>query len=634
MIVPIFIDLETTIRGGPDGTSPEAHWLNNKVLLSGHNVNVTDVYDDTNTLADLIRHWMECDGGNEVLLVAHNAKFDIKYLMRNHPSIEWHKCHVWDTMTFEYRESGQEDQFMSLEAACAKRGIPFKKSLDLDALIKAGVKMEDIDKETLSTYLEGDVEAVRLLYEAQVATGFECNMDYILPLAEMELNGLKVDIPKAQQLMITLTKTTDKITENMQQLIKTLCEWQDGTPIIDEDFSDQLGVKSKYIKAMAARTSSFLIMGVPNTLQITPKWSVQFKRGYRAHYTSPPAALASITPNHLGYPMGEGILSQLSCPIAQEILDYRASNKLLSTYVGPFLHVAGVQGTIHPKLNTTATATSRLSSSGPNGQNVPPAARALITAEKGHDLMEIDFSQLEVVASACVTACSALQRAISNGEDIHYNSGQGVMGWHSPSDMTKETRTLVKNVNFGVIYGGKAGGLAKQTGVDKGKIQKLIDAFYKKYPGVARWQGNLFEEIVSNMVPYKIVGGEQTYQTKYTEPFSGHRYTFNEVPSPDWIRKKTGRGYSFSPNQIFNYPIQGFAGGGIVMYALHRLWVICRSNKVDCKFRMTVHDSILVEMPKGGNPIRLMQLACEQTEKYYNLPVKLSFDIKTGSTWQ
>lgn len=332
--------------------------------------------------------------------------------------------------------------------------------------------------------------------------------------------------------------------------------------------------------------------------------------------------------------MGEGILSQLNDHISTKILEYRSANKLLSTYISPFLHISSVQGTIYPKLNTTVTASGRLSSSSPNGQNVPPEARALIKAKDGNELVEIDFSQLEVVASACVTGCKALQGALSNGEDIHYNSGQGIMGWRSPSDMTKEDRTLVKNVNFGAIYGGKAGGLAKQTGVDRGKIQKLIDAFYTKYPQVARWQRNLFEEIVSNMEPYKIQGGEQTYYSKYTEPFSGRKFVFKEVASPDWLRKKTGRGWSFSPNQIYNYPIQGFAGGDIVMYALTEFWRIIKKRDDGVKFRMTVHDSILVEAGYGYALSTAMRLACTNTEKHFNLPVKLSFEEKRGTTWQ
>ena len=144
-IVPIFFDLETTVKGGPKGDSPEAHWYNNSVLLCGHRAKYgvdISVHKTTNFLLKRIENLLV--HGKIPLLVAHNAKFDIKYLMRERPDLSWELCKVWDTMTFEYRDSGHRDQFMSLEDACTKRGVPFKKSLDLGGLLAQGVSMEDI----------------------------------------------------------------------------------------------------------------------------------------------------------------------------------------------------------------------------------------------------------------------------------------------------------------------------------------------------------------------------------------------------------------------------------------------------------------------------------------------------------
>jgi len=372
------------------------------------------------------------------------------------------------------------------------------------------------------------------------------------------------------------------------------------------------------------------LTGQPTSLQITNKWSVHYHPGFGPIYNAWPH---SSKPTNLGFPMSEDILNQLSDPLSKYTLEYRKANKLLGTYVGPFLHASSVQGTIHPKLNTTVTATGRLSSSAPNGQNCPPEARALIRAPQGMHMEEIDFSQLEVVASACVTGCMPLQQALAKGEDIHFNSGKRVMGWKTPSDMTKESRTLVKNVNFGVIYGGKSIGLSKQTGVDKVIIQKLIDAFYTAYPQVAKWQRDLFEEVVDNMQADGIKGGEQVYSSQYTDPFSKRRFLFKEQKSPPWLRKKTGRAWSFSPNQIYNYPIQGFAGGDIVMFALTRLWRSLHPLHI-ANFVMTVHDSILLEVDDGVDIQAHMDRACRETEQHFNLPVRLSFEIKQGTTWQ
>jgi len=343
-----------------------------------------------------------------------------------------------------------------------------------------------------------------------------------------------------------------------------------------------------------------------------------------------------------GFPMSEDDIHRIedtvgSKPILDEVVSYRTKNKLLGTYVSPFLHTSSVQGTIHPKLNTTTTATGRLSSSNPNGQNQPPASRELICAERfDSDIVEIDFKQLEMVGAATLSGCPSMIEAINNGEDLHYNSGRSVMGWTDPSDMVAKDRKLVKNVNFGVLYGGKAKGLAAQTGVSTTIIQSLIDSFYKAYPGVRVWQKSLFKWVVDNMRTHDICKGEQRYASTYTLPISQRRFTFVENEAPQWVKSTTGRGYSFSPNHTANYPIQGFAGGDLVMWALTWLWRAIRvsgySDKV--KFIMTVHDSIVLEVQHGTHVDVITKAMCAETVKHFNLPVPLECDVESGQYWK
>ena len=217
------------------------------------------------------------------------------------------------------------------------------------------------------------------------------------------------------------------------------------------------------------------------------------------------------------------------------------------------------------------------------------------------------------------------------GEDIHYNSGQRVMGWTDPSEMTKKDRTLVKNVNFGAVYGGKAPGLSKQTGVDKGVIQKLINSLYSKYPGIGTWQKDAYEEVVENMEPAgHDEHGEQRYKSKVS--IGGRYYTFHETPSPRWLRARTGRSYSFNPNQVYNYPIQGFAGWSIVLQYLYRLWGGCTAS---VQFLMTVHDSIIVMVP--DDELKEFESLVEHTLRKFSgdlgVPFNLEVDIDVGQTW-
>jgi DNA polymerase I-like protein with 3'-5' exonuclease and polymerase domains len=542
-------------------------------------------------------------------------------------------------MTWQYRFSGHMDKFVSLENCLDMYGIPFKKSLDLGALLASGIKMEDIPKDELEAYLIEDVKALQALHQAQKMCKYECDMDYILPLAEMELNGMKIDKDKAMALLEDLTTRTTIAITDMQANIKRLCEWQNGDAIIDEDFTDLLGTKSKHIKAMSARTTSFLLTGSPNELTITPKWRVVYKLGRTPALVPGNVKVmygTEVTTAHLGFPMGEEELTKIGTLTASlipwKVLNYRKDSKLLGTYVGPFVYTTRVQGTIHPKLNTTTTGTGRLSSSAPNGQNIPPKARELVVPRDLDSLIiEMDFSQLEMLGVACVAGDMDLQEDLMRGVDVHAQTAESVFG----KGHTDEDRRAAKAVNFGLLYGGKANGLSKQTGVDKDIVQRLINNFYKRYPRVGKWQTEVFNEVVSTMETHKIQGGEQTYKSLYIEPFSKRRFMFTEVKSPKWLRRRTGRGYSFSPQQTSNYPIQGFAGGDLVMYALTHLWRKCREHcGPDVKFIMTVHDSIIMEVSKYRTMSIYCNDACTETERQFKLPIPLNYKLKFGTYWQ
>jgi DNA polymerase I-like protein with 3'-5' exonuclease and polymerase domains len=645
MNINYYVDLETTVNGGPDGDSPEAHWLNNKVLLCGwqRQLGAIQINQDVKNLC----HRMKADihEGNNVTIVAHNAKFDLKYLMRDCPAHWWTQVDVWDTMTWDYLASGHERKFTSLMKALDYYGITYTKTLDLGALLASGVKMENIPILELSAYLKDDVSYLFDLWRAQSSTGYVPFMNYLLPLCEMELNGLPIDRIKCATHATNLTKDTGAIHSYFVHQIQSCCEWQDGTPIVLADFSDMIGTKSKCIKPMSNRTLSFLLFGEPTDLKVTPKWHVVYKQGYSPVYTTAIASKAygTVTPGAQGYPMSEDDLVKVQKVVGgsgriEKVLDYRSKNKLLGTYLAPFLATSKVQGAVYPKLNTTITNTGRLSSSNPNGQNCPPPARACVGPDKdGDELTEIDFSQLEMVGAATLSGDPQMIKDINDGEDLHYNTGRSVMGWTSPTDMVSKDRKLVKNVNFGLLYGGKANGLSQQTGVEKGLVQDLIDGFYKRYPRVATWQKELFKQVVDNMKPHDIRHGEQRYASMYRLPESGRRFLFVEADSPSWLRKRTGRAFSFSPQHTANYPIQGFAGGDLVMYALYWLWVVCRSTPElhrAVKFRMTVHDSILMQTELGLDLTKIVEQMCKHTAAHFNLPVPLHCDITTGIYWQ
>lgn len=627
----IVFDCETTHRGGPDHDSAEAQYPSNEVVRVGwkgvghSHVKISDNFDE------LLEELHDCLNKRvAVTLVAHNLKFDLKWLKRYDMATSTGFTTLWDTMTFEYLATGQNTKFISLEDLAAKYGIKAEKTMDLGEYIAAGGRVEDILKKELDEYLTKDVEILEQIYMAQARTGRSFKMNYIHPLAEMELNGLPIDKDETEKRAKESAEICDEFTDYIKGKIKFNCQWIDGSPITDADFE-------KKIKPTANRTLSFLITGCPEKVRTTSdKWTFEWRDGILPVIA--PSTISAIwtePPNHLGYSMDEKHISELCAKLplhwANKIPEWRKHDKLLNTYYLPFLTMSQETGCVHPKLNTCATATGRLSSSAPNGQNLPTEARSLVTAPPGYKVVELDFSQLELVALAMICEDPTMIKDLSMGEDIHYNSGQRVMGWTDPSEMTKKDRTLVKNVNFGAVYGGKAPGLSKQTGVDKGIIQKLINSLYRRYPGIGTWQKELYEEVVENMEPAgHDEHGEQRY--KSTVEVGKRLYTFHETPSPRWLKATTGRSWSFNPNQVYNYPIQGFAGWGIVLQFLYNLWAL---SGLEIKYIMTVHDSIIVLVPEDSLASFEGSVTYElqKFSKELGIPFNLNVDMDVGQTW-
>jgi len=633
MITTYVVDLETTAQGGPDGTSPEAHWVVNRVLHCGYfqmNSTKNVQIGDGDLITALQAHLA---AGDHVTLVGHNLKFDLKYLMRDHPHVEWHRMDYVCTMHREYRMSGHQDKFLSLEAACEKRGVRFTKGLDLGAILASGIKMQDIPDSDLIPYLKADVAATANLYAVQNSRFTDPRdrilSNHVLPLASMELNGLKLD----QALTVSKHRSLQTEEARYYSYLLKLCEerleWNDGDPIEADE-----------IKVNAPRTISYLLTGEPRhgLVKGTSKRSIRFASGHGPilHGSEVTRLWGTTTPDHLGYPVPVIKLEEIAkmgYKLPHKVLGYRGVIKLMNTYYGPFLDQAQAQGTVHPKLHICSTATGRGSSSAPNGQNLPPTARECFMSTKGL-IMEIDFKQLEICALAAITQDPVLIADIQNGADIHFNTGRSVMNWKTPADMTDAERRIVKAVNFGLIYGGGANGLSISTGQPVKLIKDLIKSFFRRYQGVAIWQKAFYTEVTNAMTHDGIKDGEQVYCSDVVLPISKRLFHFRESKSPQWLRHKTGRAYSFKPTETKNYPVQGFAGGDIVMDALVYLYHELADQK-DTLMRMTVHDSVVLDTSKSIAAItEIMKRVCDMVVTKYVLPFDLKFDIKSGSHWK
>lgn len=651
----LVIDLETTANGGPDGDSPEAQYLENSILAWGW----VD-YDHSSrsrwkaeVTTDEDKFWAHIRDTNPHTIVAHNAKFDYKWLLRTVPRDldKWIKhVSVLDTMTSAYLMSGKKHKMLSLEDLYERTmGCKGAKTMDLGEYLGSGGKMEAIPKSDLLTYLEQDVyllrDVVDKLYDVAPST------NYIKALAMMEMKGLPLSHIHAETEAKKTSAACDAFVNLCEKWLIENAQWINGKPIEKADFL-------KKINPTAPRTLSFILTGTPEILNVTSAKSGKLVKKDSAPDPIVPAKVLSAEPTNLGYPMAHDDVEHYKAIAERDndadataillcINDWRTLDKLLNTYYYPFLTAAKHTGCIHPKLNTAVTATGRLSSSAPNGQNIPPEARKLIrSCSPDMTFVDADFQQLELIALAKVCKDARLNADIRAGVDIHYMTGKTVFGWRDPLDMRKDERRKVKNLNFGVVYGGHPKGLAKQTGFDIKIVEKLRNELLTRYPGIETWQEELLEEVKKNSKPAGIdEKGVQMYES--TVYIGGLPYCFKQYPTKyEWLRRKEGP-YTYNNNQIFNYGIQGYAGHLIMMTYLEMLHAMLYCDKWAPKWDhhlyeveplsdtmdllMTVHDSILVQCRK--EEVLLLKKAMVECARYVqkllDLPeLKLDFQVE------
>jgi hypothetical protein len=621
--VEIYFDLETTALGPKN--SPGAEYRINRVLMAGWSINSSTVV--TNTIDELLYViYQHQQSGADVVLVAHNLMFDLKYLLRHNKTvgygIDWTKIRYRCTMVEEYRRSGHRNKYPSLEFVAKLHNIPFKKGLDLGAIIASGKCVSTIPKDDLRAYLIEDIEVLLLIPEYPV------NQQYLLALASMELNGLPIDIDETEKLGTMLVSQMNFNQGVLEGMLEGILEWSDGTPIKPND-----------LNVTAPRTISYVLTGFPEhgIGAAKDKKVIQFISGADPIMSDLdiPVVWGKQKPNpNLGFPINASIIEQLrnKYSVVDHYAKYKEANKLLNTYIKPFLAEANkTGGFVHPSMNTTSTATGRLSSSGPNGQNMPPRIRNLVVSKVGR-LYDIDFSQLEMVGAATLSGDVQMRADLRAGFDLHYLSGKKVFGWKSEADMTKDTRRIVKGVNFGLLYGGGPKGITENTGADIRIVKKLIDSFYSRYPKVEEWQEDVLESVKKGAWAEGVDDKGVSYRAStYTLPdhYGGRKFYFEESLSPAWMKDK----YSFKPTETKNYPIQGFAGGDIVMTALAILYDLI--EPLGAVFRMTVHDSILIDWFEGkeGELERYMEEVCKIVREIYKIQVPLNFEIQEATYW-
>jgi DNA polymerase-1 len=321
------------------------------------------------------------------------------------------------------------------------------------------------------------------------------------------------------------------------------------------------------------------------------------------------------------YQTGEDVLQKLSeHEIVQCILDVRQLSKLKSTYVDSLPELINSKtGRVHTSFNQAVAATGRLSSTNPNVQNIPirtdkgkEIRKAFIARNEDYVLLSADYSQIELRIIAAMAHEEAMIEAFKNNLDIHAATAAKVYGIPL-EEVTGTQRRNAKAVNFGIIYGQSAFGLAESLGIPRKEAAQIIDEYWKQYPRIKAYMS----ETINTAKEYG-----------YVETLKGRRRYLRDINSANF----TVRG--FAERNAINAPIQGSAADmiKIAMINIHKRMQQPNSEVSNSKMILQVHDELLFDVHKDEVEA-MKKLVVQEMENAMQIAVPIKADVGVGENW-
>lgn len=314
----------------------------------------------------------------------------------------------------------------------------------------------------------------------------------------------------------------------------------------------------------------------------------------------------------------ESVLVELAhnYPLPKLILEYRSLSKLKSTYTDKLpLQVAESTGRVHTSYQQAVAATGRLSSTDPNLQNIPVRTeegrriRQAFIAAPGYKMVAADYSQIELRIMAHLSGDKGLLDAFSKGLDVHSATAAEVFSV-SVDEVTKDQRRSAKAINFGLIYGMSAFGLAKQLDITRAEAQEYVDLYFKRYPGVKEYMEQT---------------KEKAREDGYVETVFGRRLYLHEINAKNGMRRQ------YAERTAINAPMQGTAAD-IIKRAMIELDKEIQTGKFDMRMIMQVHDELIFEI-KDSQVDEAIKLVRQKMEGAAELSVPLLVDVGIGINW-
>jgi DNA polymerase-1 len=510
----------------------------------------------------------------------HNMKFDIKVLWLNGINVA---NHYFDTMIASYLLNPGTRAHKLDDLVFRELGYQMTKITDLIGKGKGQTTLGFVEPAKVANYSCEDADYTWRLIDKlkpqleknKLIDLFEkIEMPLIAVLAEMELNGVKINVEHLKKLSQKVERRLKLLTEKIHRSAGG--EFNISSP---QQLKEVLFEKLKL---------SPLGLGKTKTGISTAADELEKLRGQH--------------------------------PIIELVEEYRELTKLLSTYIDalPAL-VEPSTGRVHTEFNQTVTATGRLSSSNPNLQNIPVRTelgqeiRQAFIPERGSKIISADYSQIELRVIACLSGDKNMIEVFKRGEDIHKATAAKI--YNVPLEkVTKEMRFAAKEVNFGVLYGMGAWGLASRKKISRKEAKDFIEKYFQTFARVKKY----IEEMK-----------EKARADGYVETIFGRRRYLPEINSGvQQIRSSAER-------MAINMPIQGTAADlmKIAMIEVRRALTETAVNGQGIKMLLQVHDELVFEAPNDAVN-KIAKIIDEKMEKIHKLCVPIKVETEAGKNWQ
>ena len=392
-------------------------------------------------------------------------------------------------------------------------------------------------------------------------------------LARMERNGVKVDLPQLKKFETELRAELAGIQAGIREMA--------GEPELNISSPMQVGIV------------------LFEKLALDPKAK---KTGSKGYYSTDEETLAAIQDKH---------------PIVNDILEFRAVKKLLSSYIEPFPgFINPVTGKVHTTFNQALTATGRLSSSKPNLQNIPVRTergreirKAFIPSAPDGVIMSADYSQIELRIMAHLSGDAHLIEAFRQGKDVHAITAAKIFGIDA-DEVTPDQRRIAKTANFGIMYGISAFGLAQRLKIPRGDAKKIIDDYFTNFPAVSAF---ISDTIAS------------AREKGYVETLFGRRRYLPDITS----RNATVR--ALAERNAVNAPIQG-TSADIIKIAMVEVDREMQAQGLKSRMVLQVHDELVFDAVQEEIGT-LERMVVEKMQNVIELSIPLTVECNYGKNW-